>query len=232
VDVYRGAEEDAVRCITTPPGQREGVAWGVLRRPHHTGSVFWAGSHLGPHSSAARCDVYADAVFSIAYSPDGKSLAAGTSGGDIFLLDVATRRVLAAFRAHPHLIASLVFTADGRSLLSGGEDQTLKRWELAPLQRILRLSGHAPFEAWCVAFSPDGKVLASAGDDHAVRLWDAATGRALSVLSGHDSLVTAVAFSPDGKVLASASFDRRCGCGTPPPAASARSCATSSRCAA
>ncbi|MGW0588609.1 WD40 repeat domain-containing protein, partial [Streptosporangium sp. NPDC002607] len=172
-----------------------------------------------------------ESVISVAFSPDGKTLASA-SGDMVRLWDVGTRlQIGAPLSGNTGAIFSVAFSPDGKTLASGGGDRTVRLWDVGTrLQIGAPLSGNtgAIFSVAfspdgkprsfnigaisSVAFSPDGKTLASASVDkvdNTVLLWDTATRRLLGApLTGHTNEVTSVAFSPDGKTLASASEDK------------------------
>jgi WD40 repeat protein/serine/threonine protein kinase len=108
-------------------------------------------------------------------------------------------------RGHTGPVHSVAFSPDGKRLVSGGYDGTVKVWDAQTGQETLSLKGHT-FEVHSVAFSPDGKRIASASNDQTVRVWDAQTGQEIRTLKGHTGAVTSVAFSPDGKRLVSGSW--------------------------
>ncbi|MBA4159125.1 MAG: pentapeptide repeat-containing protein [Gemmatimonadetes bacterium] len=95
---------------------------------------------------------------------------------------------------------------DGQLLASGGDDNTVRLWEVESGRELRRLEGHSG-SVQSVAFSPDGQRLASGGHDDTVRLWEVESGRELRRLEGHSSWVLSVAFSPDGQRLASGGRD-------------------------
>jgi WD40 repeat protein len=144
---------------------------------------------------------------SVAFSPDGKTLASGSYDDTIRLWDVATGRTIRILTGHTG-VYTVAFSPDGKTLASGGADDSVRLWDVATGRTIRILTSHIG-EADSVAFSPDGKILASGNLDHTVRLWDVATGRTIRILTGHTGAVSSVAFSPDGKTLATGTEDAR-----------------------
>jgi WD40 repeat protein len=135
----------------------------------------------------------------LAFSPDGKTLACGSS--PISLFDVPTGGLshkLAA--ATQSTIQSLAFSPDGALLASSSSgDHAVRLWDVATGAEVRHVEGFRQ------AFSPDGKTLASGGQ--ALALWDVATGAPVRTFEGHKNTIGAVAFSPDGRTLASGSSD-------------------------
>src|SRR5262249_19653201 len=98
-------------------------------------------------------------VARLAYSPDGKRLAAGTDQGTIHLWELATGKIVSRVEGHRGGVSCLAFSPDGRRLASGGGDTTILTWD------ALNLSGDAP-----AAAKPSDKALAAlwadlSGDD-------------------------------------------------------------------
>lgn len=147
-------------------------------------------------------------VSSIAFSPDGKLLANGSSDGTVRLWDVARGiqlRSLSSIADGLSIgVTSIAFSPDGRMLASLSQT-TIKLWDVKSGSKIRELAGHSPVNS--VVFSPDGKLLASAGEDKTIKLWDVGTGSKLKEMEGHTAPVLSACFSPDGKILASASAD-------------------------
>ncbi len=96
---------------------------------------------------------------------------------------------------------------EGKLLASGGQDGSVRLWDVSggrPLQSLPGHTGGVP----SVAFSPDGRLLASGGADKTVRIWEVRSWQPVAVLRGHEGQVLCVAFSPDSTWLASASQDK------------------------
>ena len=176
-------------------------------------------------------------VHSIAFSPNGKTLATGYENENIRLWDLSSGNVKQVFTGHPYplWVQSVDFSPNGETLASlsisiqssQGKAEILL-WDVATGKYRMPLKGHGKnigegisCHSSSVAFSPDGKTLVSGSLDGTVRLWDAEatkgsqfgklqrvfSGYRKGTLKGHTDQVRSVAISPKGNIIASASSD-------------------------
>jgi WD40 repeat protein/energy-coupling factor transporter ATP-binding protein EcfA2 len=188
------------RTLATTNGQTV-MLWDVTDRARATRLGPPLTGHTGP-------------VYSVAFSPDGRTLA--TAEKTVILWDLTdptkpTRRG-SPLTGHTNPISSVAFSPDGRTLATVSAESPIILWDLTdptgPTRRGSPLTGHTgPISS--VAFSPDGRILASGGLDARVILWDL-TDRTRPAqlgppLTGHTDKVLSAVFSPDGRTLATRS---------------------------
>ena len=123
----------------------------------------------------------------------------------IVLSEVTTLRKLRTLAGHTRAVTAVAFGKNGRWLVSGSADKTIRLWEVDTGRPIRTLVDEMGVVA--VALSPDGRWLASASNEN-IKLWDVGTVSVVHVLK-HDDAVNALVFSADGRFLASASDDEK-----------------------
>ncbi len=156
---------------------------------------------------------HTDAIYALALSPDGKTLATGSYDQKIKLWSVETGAESLLLKGHNGGVFGLSYRPDGKVLASASADRTVKLWEVATGKRLDTLSQPLK-EQTTVTFSPDGKTLAAAGVDNRIRLWSispAATegsNKLLFTRFAHEGALLNLAYTGDGKVLISAAADK------------------------
>lgn len=147
-----------------------------------------------------------------AWSPDGKFIAAGSGFPEkspLALWGADADKEPEVLRPHPTgPVLCVAFHPDGKRIISGGSDRTIRVTRLGSKKSLATLGKHEGVVSR-LALSPDGKVLASAADDGRIKLWDLGKGEEIASSRERVRDVTGLAISPDGKLVATTSMDGR-----------------------
>ncbi len=148
---------------------------------------------------------------SVAFSPDGKLLAIGSTGdptdtrGAASVLEVASGEILSSMPGHGGWVWDLAFSPDGKRLATVDFRGVGRIWDVSTGEPLVELTG--PPSGFSVAFCSKGTRLATGSGNGTITLWDAESGLPLLSLGGHTDPVGGIACSPDGDYLATAGFD-------------------------
>ncbi|WP_013325407.1 NACHT domain-containing protein [Gloeothece verrucosa] len=186
--------------------QREDLSQTIIKRGDFVNAFLYRVDFSGANLSESSFNEILGAVYSVAFSADGKLLATGDSHGVIRIWNTASRKELLTLTGHQSWVYSVAFAPDSQTLASGSEDNTVKLWNYQSGECLHTLTGHQK-GVRSVAFAPDSQTLASGSDDHTVKLWNYKSGECLRTLTGHQSWVYSVAFAPDSQTLGSGSDD-------------------------
>jgi WD40 repeat protein len=144
----------------------------------------------------------------VAFTPDGKTLVTVKTGwgNQAQFWDVATGKELPPLPEVREPIFALVFSPDGRRMVTAREGTSVRLWEVAGRKFLRALEG-ADSWVWAVVFAPDGKTLAAGDARGSLHVWDVETGRRLRHFRANEELINSVAFTPNGQRLVAEAND-------------------------
>jgi len=165
------------------------------------------GSNIPPAASAPFSTPVSNSVTSLAFSPDGNTLASGCLDQTICLWSTASWALQRTVTNPGPGIISLAYAPNGQTLFAGDLGGVITPWVTSTgLRAYPSWTAHTG-PIWSLACSIDGSKLVSGGDDHAVQLWQTANGAWVTNLTSHTTMSTKTCFAPDGSMIASAGND-------------------------
>ena len=158
----------------------------------------------GGRTLVRKYEGHKDALYALALSPDGQTLATGSYDQKIKLWKVADGAEIKTLSGHNGGVYGLSFRPDGKVLASASADRTVKLWDVATGKRLDTLSQPLK-EQTAVAFAPDGKTLVAGGVDSRIRVWEVSekaeegSNPLLLTRFAHEGAILNLAFSADGQ---------------------------------
>jgi WD40 repeat protein len=148
-----------------------------------------------------------DVVFSVAFSPDGESIASASFDHSVRLWNAKTFESLKEYHHHSDFVYAVAFSGNGKQLASASKDRTVQLFDADTGKGIFTFSGMEQ-DVMTVAFHPDGKSILSSGFEAGIWWWNPQTGEKIKTTPGHSIATHELAISKDGKRIVSAGADR------------------------
>jgi WD40 repeat protein len=150
-----------------------------------------------------------DEVYAVIYSPDTTMIATGgytiADDKNLKIWDANTGKLVTNLE-DIYTVSCLAWSTDGKTLISGSGDHSIRTWNTTTWRQIAVWMGHTSY-VYGIAISPNGRILASASRDETARLWNLENGQPIGSPLQHARAVDCVSFSTDGKQLATGCRD-------------------------
>ena len=201
---------ELIATYDSGPSQAWSTATGRPLTPGSTSTAWTLERSLGSGDGKSQIT---DRANSLAFSPDGKTLAIGSGepsrSGDITLWDIATGKLVKNY-AERHLdsVFALDFSPDGKLLASGGADKAVRITDLTSGKVVKVFEGHT-HHVLGLSWRADGRLLASSGADNVVKVWDWTTGDRRKSVDGWDKEVTGIRYLGAADQIATSAGDAK-----------------------
>lgn len=149
---------------------------------------------------------HTQAIRTIAWSPDRKLLASGSSDKTVHIWDAMAGRTVLVYKLHNGGINDVTWSSDGKYIVSASDDKTVHKWLITSGQNMFVYRGHTDI-VHCAAYLSKKELIVSGGIGNSVQVSSAIRGQRLLSYDGHKSGINALAHSPDEHYIASASND-------------------------
>ena len=195
---FKGNNETISTCIFTP-NMKQAISG------TENGNIFvW---NFKPQMRPFKFSGHKGAITDLAINPLGDIIASSSIDHTVRLWTNAVGGKNKILKCHPSPIRSVDFSSDGKLLMTGSNDKTIKIFELYPKHKFISsYKGHSNWVR-CARFSPDNRLIGSCGDDNAVIIFDVEQKSINYRFLDHTSNVNSCRFSPDGTIIASAGDD-------------------------
>ncbi len=159
-----------------------------------------------------RINNVAERTYRLAYSPDGKYLAAASGDpgrlGEVRLFEAGSGKLARVLGTMADVAFAVAFSPDGQRLAASSADRSIRVYDVESASQLVLIEDHADW-VMSVAWSHDGALLVSASRDKTTKVFDANTGQSQITYSGHGNTVYDASFSPDNKQVLSAGADKQ-----------------------
>lgn len=201
-----GMPERIYDIVYSPQGKSLAAAAGD---PGRYGCVkLWIAEPSGGGKPIAELVETTDCMFSAAFSPDGKYLAAGGADRALRVWEVESGKQVFTIEDHADWILGVAFSPDGARIATASRDKTAKVFDLAKKESLVTFPNHGD-TVYCVAFSPDGKLALTGGGDNRIRVWSPDNeGKQEREIAGFGGAVFRIKAAADGSKFAVCSMDK------------------------
>ncbi|MFM5946390.1 MAG: WD40 repeat domain-containing protein, partial [Dolichospermum sp.] len=100
---------------------------------------------------------------------------------------------------HSYLVRAIALTPDGKTVISGSNDETIKIWDLETGEEKLTFKGHSSWVT-AIAVTPDGKTVISGSWDNTIKIWDLANRKEIATFTGEGRIMRC-AVASDGVTI-------------------------------